>query len=301
MVIDAYEMLRSGCPEIELRTAEPMSRHCTFRTGGAAAIMAFPKDEQQLAKLLQFSNTNSIKRLILGAGSNILPPDEGLDALVICLRDGLTTLRLCDDGIIEVGAGISMARAAGFACEQGLSGLEFAHGIPGTVGGGIYMNAGAYGGEMQQVAIETTVMDNHGELQIYRGDAQGFSYRHSAFEEMDCVILRTKFQLKPAKRTEIQETMQSLAQRRRASQPLNLPSAGSTFKRPAGGYAAALIDEAGLKGLRVGGAVVSEKHAGFVVNDGGATSADILELIARIQARVYEAAGIRLEPEVRIL
>ena len=292
--------LREALPQITVRENEPMSGHVSFRLGGPAAAMAFPSDAGQVASLLEFCGSEGLKPLILGAGTNVLPPDEGLNTLVICLLGGLTELRRLDGNRIEAGAGVTMARAAVFACEQGLTGLEFAHGIPGSVGGGIYMNAGAYGGEMCQVAVETTVLRN-GEVRTVSGVDQGFAYRTSTFQQCGDVILKTVFQLTPDQSDAVRQRMSELAARRRASQPLNLPSAGSTFKRPEGGYAAALIDGAGLKGLRVGGASVSEKHAGFVVNDGGATCADVLALIAEIQKRVYDHSGIRLEPEVRIL
>ena len=293
--------LTQACPEVEVRPGEPMASHVSFRIGGPAAAMAFPKSEEQLASLLRFCREIGWKPVILGAGTNVLPRDEGLDALVICLRDGLTTLRRLEGDRLEIGAGVTMARAAEFACREGLSGLEFAHGIPGTLGGGLFMNAGAYGGELCQVALATYVMDDDGNVSVVRGEAQGFGYRTSAFQTMDGVIVRTVLQLRPGDPETIRAAMRDLAQRRRNSQPLNLPSAGSTFKRPVGGYAAALIQEAGLKGLRVGGACVSEKHAGFVVNDGGATCADVLELIKEVRQRVLEHSGIRLEPEVRLL
>lgn len=293
--------LQKSCPTVEIRVQEPMSRHVSFRIGGPAAVMAFPRTEGELAQLLRFSRKEQLTPVILGAGTNVLPPDDGLDNLVICLMGGLQTLRCLEGSMLEVGAGVTMAKAAVFACEQGLSGLEFAHGIPGTVGGGIFMNAGAYGGEMSQIAVETTVMDFEGNLRQVTGAEQGFVYRSSAFQAMDAIIVRTTFRLESGDRAVIKEKMQELAQKRRNSQPLNLPSAGSTFKRPVGGYAAALIDEAGLKGLRVGGAAVSTKHAGFVVNDEGATCADVQELIAEIQARVLSHSGILLEPEVRML
>ncbi|MCI8526248.1 MAG: UDP-N-acetylmuramate dehydrogenase [Oscillospiraceae bacterium] len=293
--------LRARCPEVEVRPEEPLARHVSFRIGGPAAVMAFPRTEEHLAALLRFARDEGVPAVILGAGTNVLPPDGGLDALVICLLGGLDTLRLLEDGRIEAGAGVTLARCASFACRMGLTGLEFAHGIPGSLGGGLYMNAGAYGGELCQVAAETTVMERDGTLKTFRGAAQGFGYRRSAFQEMDAVIVRAVLALSPGDREAIRAKMQDLAQRRRASQPLNVPSAGSTFRRPQGGYAAALIDQAGLKGLRVGGAVVSEKHAGFVVNDRGGTCADVLTLIRQVQARVYERSGIRLEPEIRIL
>lgn len=293
--------LRASCGNVELREHEPMARHVSFQIGGPAAVMAFPKTEEQLAALLLFSTKAGIAPLILGAGTNVLPADRGIDCLVICLRDGLTNLRRLENNRLEVGAGVTMAKAAVFACEQGLTGLEFAHGIPGTVGGGVFMNAGAYGGEICQVAVETTVMDHSGRLHQFSGQAQKFGYRTSAFQSMEAVIVRTVFQLMPGDPAGIRARMRELAQKRKSSQPLNLPSAGSTFKRPEGGYAAALIEAAGLKGFRVGGASVSTKHAGFVVNDEGATSSDVLTLISEIQKRVYEHSGIQLEPEVRIL
>lgn len=292
--------LKEALPQIEVRLQEPMAEHVSFRLGGPAAAMAFPTDAGQVAALMAFCTGEGLEPLILGAGTNMLPPDDGLDTLVICLLEGLGELRRLDGNRIEAGAGVTMARAAVFAAGEGLAGLEFAHGIPGSIGGGIYMNAGAYGGEMCQVAVETTVL-RHGQVTVIAGENQGFGYRTSAFQQQGDVILKTVFQLTPDDPEAIRERMRDLAARRRASQPLTLPSAGSTFKRPVGGYAAALIDEAGLKGLRVGGACVSEKHAGFVVNDGGATCADVLALMAEIQKRVYEHSGIRLEPEVRIL
>lgn len=293
--------LRRSCPDVELREAEPMSRHVSFRIGGPAAAMVFPDREEQLGRILRFCREESLEPLILGAGTNVLPPDAGLEIPVVCLMGGLTTLRRLEGNQVEAGAGVTMARAAAFACEQGLSGLEFAHGIPGTVGGGVFMNAGAYGGEIRLTAAETAVMERDGTVRTVRGAAQGFGYRTSAFQTQGCVILRTVFSLRPDDPAAIRKRMEELAQKRRASQPLNLPSAGSTFKRPRCGYAAALIDAAGLKGLRVGGASVSTKHAGFVVNSGGATCADVLALMEEIQQKVFAHSGVLLEPEVRIL
>lgn len=295
------ERLRRQCPELDVQEQESMARHTSFRIGGPALAMAFPKSEHALSEVLRFAKNESISPLILGAGTNVLARDEGVDGLVICLRDGLTELTLLEGHRVLAGAGVSMAHAAVFACEEGLSGLEFAHGIPGTVGGGVFMNAGAYGGEIRQVAVETTAMDADGALHTYCGEEQGFGYRTSAFQSLGQIIVRTVFQLTPGNPVEIRAKMQELASRRRASQPLNYPSAGSTFKRPAGGYAAALIEQAGLKGLRVGGVSVSEKHAGFLINDQGGTCADVLELIRTVQERVYAHSGIQLEPEVRLI
>ncbi len=280
---------------------EPLSRHTSFRIGGPAELMAFPKSQEELSTTLHIAAEEQYTPILLGAGTNVLAPDEGKRGLVICTKDCLTGLQRLDATAIEVMAGVLMSRAAVFAREQGLGGMEFAHGIPGTVGGGIYMNAGAYGGELCQIAERTSVMRMTGEIEEYVGEAQGFGYRTSAFQTGNCVILRTVFRLQPADPAEISARMQELAARRRSSQPLDLPSAGSTFKRPQGGYAAALIEQAGLKGQGVGGAQVSVKHAGFVVNCGGATERDVLKTIELIQKRVYETSGILLEPEVKRL
>ena len=282
-------------------TEEPLSRHTTFRIGGPAEVMAFPRTAGELSTLFRAAKQAGIAPVILGAGSNVLAPDEGKRGLVICTRDCLCSVRRLDDTSICVSAGVLMSKAAVFARDLGLAGMEFAHGIPGTVGGGIYMNAGAYGGELVQIAEKTTFMNFDGEITEYVGQAQGLGYRTSAFQAMDGLILETIFRLTPGNIEEITEKMQELAARRRASQPLDMPSAGSTFKRPQGGYAAALIEGAGLKGQGVGGAQVSVKHAGFVVNTGNATEKDVLDTIEMIQARVYAASGILLEPEVKRL
>ncbi len=282
-------------------TEEPLSRHTSFRIGGPAEVMAFPRTVGELSTLFRAAREAGIVPLILGAGSNVLAPDEGKRGLVICTRDCLCSIRKLEDSVICVSAGVLMSKAAVFARDQGLSGMEFAHGIPGTVGGGIYMNAGAYGGELCQIAEKTAFMRFDGEITELVTQEQGFGYRTSAFQKMDGVILETLFRLTPGNSEEITARMQELAAKRRASQPLEQPSAGSTFKRPQGGYAAALIESAGLKGQGVGGAQVSPKHAGFVVNTGGATEKDVLDTIEMIQARVYRASGILLEPEVKRL
>ena len=287
-------------PEIELRFSEPLSRHTSFRIGGAAEVMAFPKNREELAYLLKQSCLLDVSPVILGAGTNVLAPDDGVQGLVICLKDCLNGMERLDETHIQVMAGVTMARAAVFAANAGLSGLEFAHGIPGTVGGGVYMNAGAYGGEMRQICQQVEVMDEQGSLSVLSNRELAFSYRHSVLEDRRYVAVSTVFCLEPKETNEIREKMKELMTKRTASQPLNLPSAGSAFKRPASGYAAALIDQAGLKGFRVGGAAISEKHAGFAVNLGGATAADVRELLAQVSNRVFEASGIRLEPEIRI-
>ncbi len=287
-------------PQIRLLLSEPMSRHTSFRIGGPAEVMAFPESGEQLSQILKVSKMLDITPAILGAGTNVLAPDEGMAGLVICLKDCLGGITQPDATTIRVAGGVTMTRAAVYAANLGLSGLEFAHGIPGTVGGGVYMNAGAYGGEIKDVCIRAEVMDAGGNIRVLSGDEMGFSYRHSCLEDSGEIVLSADFALRPAATEDIRAAMQELMGRRKSSQPLELPSAGSAFKRPAGGYAAALIDQAGLKGFQIGGAAVSEKHAGFVVNLGGATAADVKALLQAVADRVYEASGIRLEPEVRI-
>ena len=292
--------IRRLCPELKLLEEEPLSKHTSFRIGGPASLFAQPASGEELAALLRASARLGIKPRILGAGTNVLAPDEGLRELVICTKDALTGLTDLGNGAIEAYAGETLARAAVFAKNHSLTGLEFAHGIPGTVGGGIYMNAGAYGGEMKQVAVRTTALSLDGRTITLEGGAQGFGYRKSAFEELDAIIVKTVFQLAPGNTEKIAARMQELMEKRRASQPLELPSAGSTFKRPEGAYAGALIEQAQLKGVSVGGAQVSPKHAGFVVNRGRATAADVRALIAHIQQEVQKTSGFSLQPEVRI-
>ena len=286
--------------DVELRFFESMSRHTSFRIGGAAEVMAFPKNTKELSELLKTSALLDVKPVILGAGTNVLAPDKGMDGLVICLKDCLSGMEQLDDTRIRVAAGVTMTRAAVFAANLGLSGMEFAHGIPGTVGGGIYMNAGAYGGELKDICESVDVMDPDGSLRTVPADQMGFSYRHSILEEKPGIVTGVVFRLVPQDPEQIRAKMKELQGKRFASQPLDLPSAGSAFKRPVGGYAAALIDEAGLKGYTVGGAAISTKHAGFAVNIGGATAKDVQALLRQVSDIVFEKSGIRLEPEVRI-
>ena len=292
------QAIQAAFPQTQLRFEEPLARHTSFKIGGPCEVMAFPCGIQELSDLLRWAHSHEVQPAILGAGTNVLAADAGRRGLVICTRGCLDGMTQVDDTHIRVLAGVSMARAANFAAGLGLSGLEFAHGIPGSVGGGLYMNAGAYGGEMKQVAVRTEYLDAAGNLRCLDGAEQEFSYRRSAITGSTHVIVAGTFALTPDAESKIRETMQELMARRKASQPLELPSAGSTFKRPVGGYAAALIEQAGLKGVQFGGAAVSSKHTGFVVNLGGATEADVLALIAYIQKRVLETSGIALETEV---
>ncbi len=286
--------------KIKLCFNEPMAKHTSFRIGGPAEVMAFPKNREELAEILKASALLDTKPAILGAGTNVLAPDEGIPGLVICLKDCLDGMTTISDREICIAAGVTMTRAAVFAAKLGLSGMEFAHGIPGTVGGGVYMNAGAYGGEICQICKSVDVMDMDGNVQTLTGEEMEFSYRHSRLEDENRIVLSAVFALNKKPEVEIRATMQDLMTRRKTSQPLDLPSAGSAFKRPAQGYAAALIDQAGLKGFRVGDAAVSEKHAGFAVNLGSATAKDVQDLLKQVSDKVFDDTGIRLEPEVRI-
>ena len=287
-------------PNFKLLFNEPLSNHTSFRIGGPAEVMVFPRSIEELAQVLKVSALLDCEPVILGAGTNVLAPDAGVPGLIVCLKDALEGMEQLDDTTIRVMSGVTMTRAAVFAANRGLSGMEFAHGIPGTVGGGVYMNAGAYGGEICQICKQVAVMDREGKVYILSNEEMEFSYRHSYLEERDAIVLYADFLLAPASTQQIKERMQELMSKRKNSQPLEYPSAGSAFKRPVGGYAASLIDQTGLKGFQVGGAAVSQKHAGFVVNLGGATAEDVKKLLQQVAQQVLDATGILLEPEVRI-
>ena len=287
---------------VPLKQGELMCRHTSFQIGGPVEVMVFPEGREQMMEIIELSRKYNIVPMVMGAGSNTLAPDEGLDTVMIETRTNMTKMELLEGGRIKAQCGVTLAKLATFAMENSLTGLEFAHGIPGTLGGGIYMNAGAYGGELVQVLESVTVLERNGTVrEDIPVEELDLSYRHSRFMEEDSIILYAIVKLEPGNRDEIKAKMTELMGKRKTSQPLEYPSAGSTFKRPKTGYAAALIDEAGLKGLTVGGAQVSEKHAGFVVNRGRATCWDVLELMAQIQKKVKEATGVELEPEVRVL
>lgn len=285
---------------IDIRFSEPMAKHTSFRIGGPAEVMAFPKNAEELAAVLKAAAQLGVKPLILGAGTNVLAPDAGLSGLCICLKDALDGMELLDENHLRVMAGVTMTRAAVFAANHGLSGMEFVHGIPGTVGGGVYMNAGAYGGEICDICESVDVMDLQGNVKTLTNEQMNFSYRHSLLEEEGGIVVSAVFSLMKGETETIRARMKELQGKRSASQPLDLPSAGSAFKRPVGGYAAALIDGAGLKGFAVGGAAISTKHAGFAVNLGGATAEDVKNLLRQVSDIVFDHSGIRLEPEVRI-
>ena len=289
-------------PDVRVLREEPMARHTSFRVGGPARRMAFPEKGEQLVLLLSMAWECGACPLVIGNGTNLLAPDSGLDRLVV-ETSGLSRLDMGEEpGSLLAESGVPLARLADFACRQGLTGLEFAHGIPGTVGGGVCMNAGAYGGELKQVVSGVSALFPEEGVKFLTGEELAFGYRRSFLtEHPEAVVLYAVFRLSAGDPEAIRETQRSLMARRKASQPLEWPSAGSTFKRPEGHFAGTLIEQCGLKGLGVGGAQVSEKHAGFLINRGGATCADIKELIRQVQEAVLEKTGVRLEPEVKIV
>lgn len=295
------EKLAACCPGLELRADEPMSRHTSFRIGGPARLMALPKSEEEAVAAVRCAAQLGVTPFFMGNGSNLLVSDSGYEGFIIKAVGGLDTLERVGETGIRVGSGVLLSRLAVFARENALTGLEFAHGIPGSVGGAVTMNAGAYGGEMKDVVVAVRALGPDGTVETVSGAALDFSYRHSAFSDETRLILSAELALQPGDPAAIQAQMDALGQRRRFKQPLDVPSAGSTFKRPEGYYAAALIDECGLKGVSVGGAQVSIRHAGFVVNQGGATCADVLALVDRVRETVLRETGVRLELEVRTL
>ena len=269
--------LRAQCPGLEILEHEPMRAHCSFRIGGPARALVRPASAEETA---------AVCRIV---------------RIVVQMGDNMAAVTQPDATHLSAGAGIPLARLAQAALGCGLAGREFAHGIPGSRGGAVSMTAGAYGGERKDVVVSTRYLDGELRLCEAHGSAHDFGYRHSAFSDTDCVLLGSTLALTPGDPADIQARMRDLSGRRRSSQPLDLPSAGSTFKRPVGGYAAALIDQAGLKGYTVGGAQVSEKHAGFVVNRGGATFDDVLRLMDDVRSAVLRTSGVELEPEVKII
>ena len=294
------DALRRACPDMELREREPMANHTTFRVGGPAALMALPRTVGEARTALKTARELEVDPFFLGNGSNLLVPDEGYKGFVLKLAGEMNQTREVNRRL-EAGSAVLLSRLARAALGRGLAGLEFAHGIPGSLGGAITMNAGAYGGEMAQVVTAVTCLTRAGELETVPADRCAFSYRHSAFSDGSRLILRVEFSLPQGDPEEIRAKIEDLARQRKAKQPLEYPSAGSMFKRPPGHFAAALIDQCGLKGLTVGGAQVSEKHAGFVINRGGATCADILSLVDKVREEVLRQTGVELEMEVRIL
>lgn len=290
----------AGCTAKPLLADEPMSKHTSFHIGGPADLLATPSSEGELAALLAKAAEAGVPVTVVGNGSNLLVRDKGIRGLVIKLGNPMGSIAV-DGNVVTFGSGVSLAMASKKAASLGLSGMEFAVGIPGTIGGAVYMNAGAYDGEMSKVVRSVRVMDMHGTVEELSAAQLDFAYRHTALMGSGKLVTAVTVELVPADEQAIAAKMADFSERRTSKQPLELPSAGSMFKRPPGYFAGTLIEQTGLKGYTVGGAQVSQKHAGFVVNIGGATAADVLQLIADVQAKVQAAHGVHLEPEVLVL
>lgn len=298
---DLTELIKI-CEEIKCEYVqdEPMSKHTTFKIGGNAPLVVYPESEEQISAIVKGANKFGIRLIAIGNGSNLLVDDNGIDACVMILDEHFAEIKLIDDETIFASSGAMLIRLCRFAYENSLSGLEFAYGIPGSCGGGAFMNAGAYGGEMKDVLVKCRHIDSNGNVGYLEGDDLKLSYRHSAYYDNGCIITGLYLKLNKGDKAEIKSKMDDLLSRRREKQPLEYPSAGSTFKRPEGYFAGALIQECGLKGRSVGGAQVSEKHAGFVINKGGATCKDVLDLCKVCSDTVFKEKGVELEMEIRV-
>ena len=294
------EFLETIVPSENVRQQEPMAAHTTFRVGGPADVFVTVSEEEQLRKILKYLDLTGWSYFLLGCGSNLLVSDRGYRGVVIRLDGAFGGVRV-DGRRITAGSSALLSQVARAACENSLYGLEFASGIPGSVGGGVRMNAGAYGGEMAQVVRTVRVMYKDGSIMELDNNTMEFGYRSSVLKDRPYVVLDVTMELEEGKKEEILERMKELAARRREKQPLEYASAGSTFKRPEGYFAGKLIMDAGMRGARIGGARVSDKHCGFIINDGTATAADIAELIEEVTETVKEKFGVRLEPEVIFL
>lgn len=295
-----YEYIRANVPEEDILTEEPMSRHTTFRIGGEAACFIRISSEEQLQKLIPYFENVGVEYFVLGKGSNLLVGDKGYPGVILQISDACQQIE-AEENRLQVQAGAALSKVALFAMERGLEGLEFAAGIPGTVGGGVVMNAGAYGGEMKQVVESVRVLSSEGEILTLDNDTMEFGYRTSIIRNRNFTVLSVTFRLREGNREEIRARIEDFQKRRMEKQPLNYPSAGSTFKRPEGYFAGKLIMDAGLRGYQTGGAQVSEKHCGFVINKDNATAADVCRLLRDVQDKVKEQFGVTLEPEVKFL
>lgn len=298
---DIANELKSVTAEGNIRTREDMGKHTTFRTGGCADVFVTPQSIPEAADIVRLLLARKAKYTVIGNGSNLLVSDKGYRGCIVCMGSAVGSITVSGN-VITAGAGALLSKVANAAYENGLTGLEYASGIPGTLGGAVVMNAGAYGGEMKDVITSVTMLDAaNGKTVIFTGEDMKFGYRTSVVKNHPLIVLEAQITLDAGRKEEIKEKMDELARRRKEKQPLEFPSAGSTFKRPEGYFAGKLIEDAGLKGFSVGGAAVSEKHCGFIVNKGGATASDIIELIKKVRLTVNEKFGVMLEPEVVIL
>ena len=295
-----YEFISTYVPEEDILTEEPMSRHTTFRVGGEAQCFVRISDKEQLKKLIPYLRQIEVPYFILGNGSNLLVSDKGYEGVILQIGSTMNTITV-EGTHIRAQAGALLSQIAKCAYDKGLTGFEFASGIPGSIGGGVVMNAGAYGGEMKQVVESVLVMDIQGEILELSGESMEFGYRTSIIKNRPFIVLEVCLKLEQGNKERIASDMEELAQKRREKQPLEYASAGSTFKRPEGYFAGKLIMDAGLRGYSIGGAQVSDKHCGFVVNTGRASATDVAEVISEVQERVKDKFGVSLETEVIFL
>lgn len=298
---DINKLFEAFSKKCECRLNEPMSKHTTFRIGGNADIVLYPDNESVISEIIKYCKFESIPLKIFGKGSNILVSDEGIRGAVVILDSRFAKLELFDEIYVRCHAGASMAVVGEFTCENSLTGFEFGAGIPGTIGGALFMNAGAYDGEMKDIVVSAKYLDSDGELHSISKNEMELGYRKSIFSGIDCCITEVVIKLQKGEKDDIRAKMNDLMHRRTSKQPLNFPSAGSTFKRPEGYFAGALIEQSGLKGYSIGGACVSEKHAGFVVNKGTATAKDVLDLVEHIKKTVKNDSGVELECEIKFI
>lgn len=294
--MDFFDTLKMISPNAA--AAEKMSEHTSFKIGGDADFMVFPKDAEEIKAVIELCREHKVPYMVMGNGSNMLVSDEGIEGVVIKISDAMAKVEVSGETVFA-GAGILLSSLSHKAMDAGLSGLEFASGIPGTLGGAVVMNAGAYGGEMKDVITKVGYMDKVGKIHEISGKDAGFGYRKSIFSKGEYIVLYCEMKLKKGDKKDIAALMADFNSRRKEKQPLNMPSAGSTFKRPEGYFAGKLIEDSGLKGMSVGGAKVSEKHSGFVVNYNNASAEDVKKLISDVQDKVEERFGVRLEPEIK--
>ena len=287
--------------DFEVREREPLSAHCTFRVGGDCDVFIEMASAEALSELVRYANSEGVRYFVLGNGSNVLFSDEGFEGVILHVGQKMNKIELRDGDTIYAQAGASLTRVCSSALDNSLTGLEFAYGIPGYVGGAVFMNAGAYGGEIKDVIVSADAITPNGDIITVPVADLDLSYRHSSLMDNGCLVVSALFKLSSGDKTEIKAKMDELMGKRKAKQPIEYPSAGSTFKRPEGHFAGALIEQSGLKGYSAGGACVSEKHAGFVINKGGASAKDIMQVIKDVQRIVKEKTGVTLEPEVRLI
>ncbi|MBE5957414.1 MAG: UDP-N-acetylmuramate dehydrogenase [Lachnospiraceae bacterium] len=295
-----YEQLKEIVGELNVKTDEPMKGHITFKVGGPADYYILPENSKQLAHIVKLCKKNDVPYYIIGNGSNLIVKDEGYRGVIIEIGANMAEIEV-EDNVVTAGAGAILSKIAAKALDNSLTGMEFAHGIPGTLGGAVTMNAGAYGGEMKDILVKVQVLNDDGEVITLPAEELHLGYRYSVVPEKRYIVLSATMKLEHGDKEEIKSYMAELSLKRREKQPLEYPSAGSTFKRPEGYFAGKLIQDAGLKGYSVGGAMVSEKHSGFVINYDNATAQDILTLIDNVREKVYEQFGVELETEVKVL